>query len=126
MHEVETTVQFNIGFDYRINQTPEQISNNDGTKKQDCKHNAAKRVLKNIRTTYPKLKIIISGDGLYSDQPFVDDLKKAKMSFILVAKPKDHKVLNNQGYRIEHNFGHGQKNLSMIFFMFNVHGELLV
>ena len=28
-----------------------------------------------------------------SDQPFVDALKKARMSFILVAKPTDHKVL---------------------------------
>jgi len=61
--------------------------------KQDCEHNAGKRVLENIRKTYPKLKIIITGDGLYSDQPFVDEIKKGNMSYILVAKPKDHKVL---------------------------------
>jgi hypothetical protein len=35
-------------------------------------------------------------------------------------------TLKNQGYHIEHNFGHGQQNLSFIFFMlhllaFNVH-----
>ena len=46
-----------------------------------------------IRKTHPKLKIIITGDDLYSKQPFVDALKQALMSFILVAKPTDHKIL---------------------------------
>lgn len=72
---------------------PEQISNRDGTKKQDCEIKAGKRAIHNIKKTYPKLKIIINGDGLYSKQPFIDEVKKDLMSFILVAKPKDHKVL---------------------------------
>jgi hypothetical protein len=29
-------------------------------------------------------------------------------------------TLKNQGYHIEHNFGHGQKNLSTIFFLLNL------
>jgi len=29
-------------------------------------------------------------------------------------------TLKNQGYHLEHNFGHGRQNLSMIFFMLNV------
>jgi hypothetical protein len=29
-------------------------------------------------------------------------------------------TLKNQGYHIEHNFGHGQQNLSMIFFTLNL------
>ncbi len=196
---------------------PEAISNRDGTKKQDCERNAAKRAVQNIRATYPRLKITVTADGLYSNQPFIDELKKAKMSFILVAKPTDHKVLfewvndlialgdghslelvdeksrrhcyqwvnqvplngskdadlvnffqyqivaktgkvtyknswvtdshvdadnvislvkggrarwkienetfntlKNQGYHLEHNFGHGQQNLSMIFFVLNL------
>jgi hypothetical protein len=28
-------------------------------------------------------------------------------------------TLKNQGYHIEHNYGHGEKNLSMMFFMLN-------
>ncbi len=72
---------------------PEQVSNRDGTKKQDCEINAAKRCIKKIRKTHPKLKIIITADGLYSKQPFIDELKKADMSFILTAKPADHKLL---------------------------------
>ena len=29
-------------------------------------------------------------------------------------------TLKNQGYHIEHNYGHGEKNLSMMFFMLNL------
>jgi len=72
---------------------PEAISNRDGTKKQDCERNAAKRLVTKIRATYPKLKITVTADGLYSNQPFIDELKAARMSFILVAKPADHKLL---------------------------------
>lgn len=195
---------------------PEPIQNSDGASKQDCEVNAAKRLVAKIRTTYPKLPIIIVGDGLYSKQPFIDELKDVNMSFILVAKPSDHKILfewvhelvglkaggqltvtgdkgreyryrwvndvpingskdadqvnffeyhiikdekityrnswvtditideknivtlvksgrarwkienetfntlKNQGYHLEHNFGHGHHNLSMIFFMINL------
>jgi hypothetical protein len=196
---------------------PEAISNRDGTKKQDCERNAAKRLVAKIRTTYPKLKITVTADGLYSNQPFIDQLKAARMSFILVAKPADHKLLfewvnelmalgdggslelgdlkgrrhcyqwvnqvplngtkdadlvnffqyqlvaktgkvtyrnswvtdsqvdannvvslvkggrarwkienetfntlKNQGYHLEHNFGHGKQNLSMVFFVLNL------
>ena len=195
---------------------PEAIQNKDGSKKQDCEINAGKRIISRIRDNHPKLKMIITGDGLYSKQPFIDVLKKNAMSYILVAKPTDHKILfewvdeltglgdgsqfevkpekgvthwyqwinevplngtkgaddvnffefkiikdnkvtyknswvtdihidksnikdlvrgararwkienetfntlKNQGYHIEHNYGHGQKNLSMIFFMLNL------
>ena len=74
---------------------PEPITNKDGGKKQDCEINAGKRILKDIRKTHPKLKIIITADGLYSKQPFIDALKKQRMSYILIAKKMDHKVLFN-------------------------------
>lgn len=195
---------------------PEPIANTDGTKKQDCEINAAKRLIGKLRRTHPKLKLIVTGDSLYSKQPFIDSLKAAGLSFILVAKPDDHKILfqefadqkalqavstysfrdpkgrrhlyewirqtplngtkdaddvnflhyslfvgakrtyhnswvtdiditrdnvidlakagrarwkvenecfntlKNQGYHIEHNFGHGQNNLSMTFFLLNL------
>ncbi len=72
---------------------PEPIQRIDGKTKQDCEINAGKRILKKIRMDHPKLDIVIGGDSLYSKQPFVDELKKNNMSFILVAKPDDHKVL---------------------------------
>jgi len=72
---------------------PEPIQNVDGSTKQDCEINAGKRLVKKIRATHPQLKIIIAGDGLYSKQPFIDELKQHGMSFILVAKPTDHTFL---------------------------------
>jgi len=194
---------------------PEQIKNGDGAKKQDCETNAGKRLIEKIRATHPKLGIIIVGDSLYSKQPFILKLQELGMSYILVAKPDDHKnlmkwlenqkqlgkvsryefedkkghhiyewikdaplngnadsikanyfqyrmevngkityrngwitglpvnefnvrhmvrggrsrwkienegfnTLKNQGYHIEHNFGHGKKNLSFNFFLLNL------
>ncbi|MDP2644391.1 MAG: hypothetical protein Q8P24_05590 [Desulfobacterales bacterium] len=72
---------------------PEPIQNSDGTDKQDCETNAGKRTIAKIRKAHPKLPIIITADDLYSKQPFVDALKGNDMSFILVAKPSDHKIL---------------------------------
>jgi hypothetical protein len=70
---------------------PEPVQNSDGREKQDCEINAGKRMLKKIRQAHPKLRIIIGGDSLYSKQPFIAELKANRMSFILVAKPADHK-----------------------------------
>jgi len=73
--------------------SPEAIQNTDGTEKQDCEINAGKRLIKKFRKTHPKLKIIYSDDDLFSNQPFIDELKAANMSFILVAKPSSHIIL---------------------------------
>jgi len=72
---------------------PEQVRNTDGSEKQDCEINAGKRILNKIRRDHPKLGIIIVGDSLYSKQPFIQELKDKNMSYILVAKPKDHKLM---------------------------------
>ena len=72
---------------------PEQIKNVDGLIKQDCEINAGKRLVAKIRATHPKLGIIIVGDSLYSKQPFILKLQRLGMSYILVAKPDDHKAL---------------------------------
>jgi hypothetical protein len=72
---------------------PEPIQNSDGADKQDCEINAGKRIIAKIRKAHPKLPIIITADDLYSKQPFVDALKSNGMSFILTAKPSDHKIL---------------------------------
>ena len=92
-HQILQSVIVNPDMRQVIPLSPEQISNHDGTKKQDCEINAGKRLIHNIRKVHPKLGIIITGDDLYSKQPFIDELKKNRMSFILVAKPTDHKIL---------------------------------
>ncbi len=75
---------------------PEPIKNIDGTTKQDCETNAGKRMINKIRATHPKLKIIITADDLFSKQPFIEELQQNNMSYIIVAKPSDHKILYNK------------------------------
>lgn len=72
---------------------PEPIIKQDGQKKNDCERNACRRILGWIRKEHPRLKIIITEDGLASNAPHIRDLKQQGMSFILGAKPGDHKFL---------------------------------
>lgn len=72
---------------------PEPIMKSDGTSKNDCELNAAKRFLADLKREHPHLKVIITGDGLFSNGPFIKALKKDNHDFILVAKEKDHKAL---------------------------------
>ncbi len=72
---------------------PEFIRNGDGGKKQDCEINAGKRLIHTIRNDHSHLPMIIVGDSLYSKAPFVNELNRLNYSYILVAKPDDHKCL---------------------------------
>ncbi len=97
---------------------PEPIQNTDGSSKQDCERNAGKCLIQKIRKAHPKLNIIITGDGLYSNQPFIDELKYNRMSFILIAKPGDHTFLFNhlatvthKIQRLEHSDDKGRRHI---------------
>lgn len=92
-HQILQAVMLNPHMRQVLPLAPEPVANTDGTTKQDCEINAAKRIVGNIRRTHPKLKMAITADGLYSKQPFVDTLTNARIAFILVAKPTDHKVM---------------------------------
>jgi hypothetical protein len=72
---------------------PEEIANSDGQIKQDCEINASKRLLKKLRQDHPQLGIIILGDGLFSKQPFIEELAMRRMDYVLVAKPDDHTAM---------------------------------
>ena len=69
---------------------PEAIVKEDGSKKNDCERNASKRLIPAIRQAHPHLQMIIVEDGLASNGPHIDLLKKNNMHFILGAKPGDH------------------------------------
>lgn len=92
-HQILQAVMLNPHMHQVLPMAPEPVANSDGNTKQDCEINAGKRIVKKIRRTHPKLKMVITADGLYSKQPFIDVLKANRMSFILVAKPTDHKLL---------------------------------
>jgi hypothetical protein len=72
---------------------PEAISNEDGSKKQDCETNAAKRFIEQLRRDYPRQKFILGGDGLMSHQPMIETVMDNDMHYLFVAKPGDHKYL---------------------------------
>jgi hypothetical protein len=72
---------------------PEPIQKQDGSTKNDCERNAARRLLQKIRREHPRLKLIVVEDGLASNGPHVRDLVACDMHFILGVKPGDHEFL---------------------------------
>jgi hypothetical protein len=74
---------------------PEPIMNNDGDQKNDCERNAAKRWLEDFRREHPHLKAVILADGLSSNAPFINELQKYNLKFILICKENDHSYLSN-------------------------------
>lgn len=72
---------------------PEQIINTDGSTKQDCEMNAAKRFLKKLYQAFPQLGLLIGGDALFSKQPIIEDTLSYNMHYLFAAKPDDHKYM---------------------------------
>ncbi|MGH2637816.1 MAG: transposase, partial [Rhabdochlamydiaceae bacterium] len=72
---------------------PEIIQKEDGVEKNDCERNAAKRFIENFRREHPHLKVIIVGDGITSNAPYIRLLEENGMKYLLGAKPGDHQFL---------------------------------
>ena len=72
---------------------PEPLLKTDGSKTKGCERHSAERFLATFKKEHPHLKVILVGDGLFSNGPFIKGLKRDGHAFILVAKPKDHKTL---------------------------------
>jgi len=72
---------------------PETIKNGDGSAKNDCERNAAKRFIENFKREHPHLKVIILGDGIASNAPYIRLPEEHKMKYLLGAKPGDHRFL---------------------------------
>ncbi|MGQ9508958.1 MAG: transposase [Thermodesulfobacteriota bacterium] len=72
---------------------PEEVKDTDGRDKQDCEIEAGKRLVKKLRKSHFKLKIILVGDSLYSKQPFMEEIAEEGMRYVLVVKEDDHKLL---------------------------------
>jgi hypothetical protein len=73
----------------------EPISNigKDKYDKNDCEIEAAKRLFKRLKQMYPKRKLCINGDALYSVKPIFLDILKNGWSCIFTAKPDRNKEL---------------------------------
>jgi hypothetical protein len=72
---------------------PEEISNSDGSTKQDCEMNAAKRLIDNICQNYSDLKFIFGGDSLFSKQPIIEHILSKNAHYLFSVKLTDHKYL---------------------------------
>jgi hypothetical protein len=75
---------------------PEPIVKQDGTEKNDCERNAAKRFVTQFRRDHPSLQVIVTEDSLSSNAPHIETLHAHDMRYILGVKEGDHAFLFKQ------------------------------
>jgi hypothetical protein len=81
---------------------PEPIVKWDGTSKNDCERNAAKRFVAKLRHDHPHLKFIVTEDSLSSNAPHIQSLHDHDLHYILGVKEGDHAYLFQQVEAAEH------------------------
>lgn len=64
----------------------EPINKNDGSSKNDCEINAAKRLLPKLKAAHPFLKLTITLDALYATGPMIELINELGYEYIIVAK----------------------------------------
>ena len=62
---------------------PEMITRQDGSDKNDCERNAARRFYEALQREHPHLKAIVTEDVLISNAPHIQDLTRLDLRFIL-------------------------------------------
>ena len=75
---------------------PEPIMKQDGTSKNDCERNAAKRLIVKLRQDHPHLKLIVTEDSLSSNAPHIEVRQEHNLHYILGVKEGDHTFLFQQ------------------------------
>jgi Transposase DDE domain len=75
---------------------PEPIVKQDGTEKNDCEREAAKRLIVKLRQDHPYLKLIVTEDSLSSNAPHIQVLHDHNLHYILGVKEGDHAYLFEQ------------------------------
>jgi hypothetical protein len=81
---------------------PEPIGQHDGTDKNDCERNAAKRFVVKLRQDHPHLKFIVTEDSLSSNAPHIETLHTHALHYILGVKAGDHAFLFQHVQAAEH------------------------
>jgi hypothetical protein len=81
---------------------PEPIVKHDGTVKNDCERNAAKRFVVKLRQDHPHLKFIVTEDSLSSNAPHIETLHAYDLRYLLGVKEGDHAYLFQQVQAAEH------------------------
>jgi hypothetical protein len=75
---------------------PEPMIKQDGTEKNDCERNAAKRFMTTLRHDHPHLTCIVTEDSLSANAPHIETLHDAACHAILGSKAGDHPSVFNQ------------------------------
>jgi len=75
---------------------PEPIVKQDGTAKNDCERNAAKRFLGKLRQDHPHLNFIVTEDSLSANAPHIETLHAHGYHYILGVKEGAHAYLFTQ------------------------------
>ncbi len=75
---------------------PEPIVKQDGTDKNDCERNAAKRFVAKLRHDHPHLKFIVTEDSLSANAPHLETLQAHGLHYILGVKEGEHAFLFHQ------------------------------
>jgi hypothetical protein len=81
---------------------PEPIVKQDGTDKNDCERNAAKRFVAKLRRDHPHLKFLVTEDSLSSNAPHIETLHAYDLRYLLGVKAGDHAYLFTQVQAAEH------------------------
>lgn len=71
----------------------EPIVRQDGQEKNDCELNAARRLLANLKESYPEEPFLILEDALFANGPHIDQLIQYGFSYIIGVKPIKSKSL---------------------------------
>jgi hypothetical protein len=74
----------------------EPILNADGSQKNDCERNAAKRLCQDLHERYPDLKPILVEDALSANAPHIRQITGYGWFFVLNVKPDSHASLERQ------------------------------
>jgi len=75
---------------------PEAITRRDGDNKNDCEHNAAKRLIRALCQDFPQMQMILLQDALACNGPHIRLLQQQGASFIITAKPRANSLLLTQ------------------------------
>jgi hypothetical protein len=75
---------------------PEPSIKQDGTTKNDCERNAAKRLIAKLRQDHPHLNVIVTEDSLSANAPHIEMLQAHDVHYLLGVKEGDPVFLCNQ------------------------------
>jgi len=71
----------------------EAIQKKDGKTKNDCEHEALKRLLQTLKRSHPHLKLMVTLDALYADSSIIRLLQTLNIRFMITARKDDLKYL---------------------------------